>query len=90
MLLIAAGLGLQGWRWLEDEWFIDMGGLGMAAVDEHGWSYAVDFSWLHHPPLAGSGRFKRVNPVILCCVVSGPVLHSSMLLLHSIQAQVCV
>ena len=41
---------------------IDMGGLGTAAVDNEGWSYAVDFPWLHQPPNPGAGRFKRVRP----------------------------
>lgn len=54
-------MALQGWRWLEDDWFIDMGGLNTSAIDNDGWSYAVDFSWLHNPPVPGAGRFKRVG-----------------------------
>jgi hypothetical protein len=31
-------------------------GLEQDAVDEEGWAYAVDFPWLQHPPLPGSGK----------------------------------
>lgn len=60
---------IQGWKWLEDEWLVDMGGLGQACIDSEGWSYAVDFPWLHQPPNPGAGRFKRVCH--LPCPVKG-------------------
>ena len=55
------GACMQGWRWEGEDWHIDMAGQDIAAVDSEGWSYAVDFGWLHHPPVAGAGRFKRVS-----------------------------
>jgi hypothetical protein len=54
---------LQGWEWLEEDWHIDMGGHEDACVDDEGWCYAVDFNWFRHPPLPGSGRFRRVRSV---------------------------
>ncbi|KAK9803004.1 hypothetical protein WJX73_009310 [Symbiochloris irregularis] len=54
----------KGWKWLEDEWLVDMGGLGQACIDNEGWSYAVDFPWLHQPPNPGAGRFKRVRDYV--------------------------
>lgn len=52
---------LQGWHWQGAEWHVDKAGFDLAAVDAEGWSYAVDFGWLHNPPLSGAGRFKRVS-----------------------------
>lgn len=52
---------LQGWEWLEEDWHIDMAGHEEGCVDDEGWYYAVDFNWLRHPPLPGSGRFRRVR-----------------------------
>ena len=55
---------------MEEEWSIDMAGLSEAAVDAEGWSHAVDFSWLHNPPVPGAGRFKRVRAGALHGVLS--------------------
>ncbi len=38
-----------------------MRGLLENAVDEEGWAYATDFSWMQWPPKPGQGRFKRVG-----------------------------
>lgn len=66
---------MQGWQWLDEDWHIDMTGHEEASVDDEGWYYAVDFNWLRHPPLPGSGRFRRVciTPALhmLCIYVSG-------------------
>lgn len=51
---------LQDWEWLEEGWQIDMRGLLEGAVDEEGWTYAVDFPWIQWPPQPGSGRFRKV------------------------------
>ena len=51
----------QGWCWEDDDWHIDMTGLASQAVDEDGWSYAVDFGWLQLPPASGSGRYRKVT-----------------------------
>ena len=53
---------LQGWCWEDDDWHIDMTGLASHAVDEEGWSYAVDFGWLQLPPAPGSGRYRKARP----------------------------
>ncbi|KAL6764436.1 hypothetical protein V8C86DRAFT_3084254 [Haematococcus lacustris] len=45
-----------GWLWLEDEWLLDMAGKEDACVDENGWSYALDFIYLTHPPPPNSGK----------------------------------
>ncbi|KAK9817772.1 hypothetical protein WJX72_002011 [[Myrmecia] bisecta] len=47
-----------GWRWVEDDWQIDMTGLVDSSVDEEGWTYAVDFNWLRMPPASGAGKKK--------------------------------
>lgn len=49
-----------GYEWEEEKWHVDLSGLGAAAVDSEGWSYAVDFNWLMMPPPPGSGR-KQVT-----------------------------
>ena len=40
---------------------VDTQGIADDAVDVDGWSYATDFGWLHMPPAAGSGRFRKVE-----------------------------
>jgi len=52
---------VQGWEWKEEGWQIDMRGLVENAVDEEGWAYATDFSWMVWPPKAGQGRFRKVR-----------------------------
>ena len=51
---------IQDWEWVEEGWQIDMTGLLENAVDEEGWTYAVDFAWITWPPGPGSGRFRKV------------------------------
>lgn len=51
---------MQGWEWAEDGWQIDMRGVLDNSVDEEGWTYATDFSWIQWPPAAGTGRFRKV------------------------------
>jgi len=51
----------QGWEWADEDWKIDMAGLEEGAVDEEGWSYAVDFNWFKIPPPPGAGKFRRVR-----------------------------
>lgn len=41
---------------------VDTQGIADDAVDVDGWSYATDFGWLHMPPAAGSGKFRKVGP----------------------------
>lgn len=41
---------------------VDTQGIADDAVDVDGWSYATDFGWLHMPPAAGSGKFRKVSP----------------------------
>lgn len=52
---------MQGWSWVEEGWVVDTQGIADDAVDVDGWSYATDFGWLHMPPAAGSGRFRKVG-----------------------------
>lgn len=40
---------------------VDTQGIADDAVDVEGWSYATDFGWLHMPPAAGAGKFRRVR-----------------------------
>lgn len=56
-----ACVGLQGWSWVEEGWVVDTQGIADDAVDVDGWSYATDFGWLHMPPAAGSGKFRKVK-----------------------------
>ena len=51
----------QGWEWADEDWKIDMAGLEEGAVDDEGWSYAVDFNWCRIPPPPGAGKFRRVR-----------------------------
>ena len=51
----------QGWEWADEDWKIDVAGLEEGAVDEEGWSYAVDFNWCRIPPPPGAGKFRRVR-----------------------------
>ena len=52
----------SGWRWA-DVWQKDMRGAQTGAVDSQGWSYAVDFPFLHSPPLPGDGRESTLRCV---------------------------
>eukprot|EP00198_Chlamydomonas_reinhardtii_P012175 XP_001701512.1 predicted protein [Chlamydomonas reinhardtii] len=45
-----------GWRWVEDEWQIDLDGTEVEAVDGDGWSYALDFYLLKYPPPPQAGK----------------------------------
>jgi len=45
-----------GYRWLEDEWQLDLEGMDQEAVDENGWSYALDFNYLKYPHPPGGGK----------------------------------
>ncbi|MEW5308868.1 MAG: hypothetical protein WDW38_000793 [Sanguina aurantia] len=45
-----------GWKWAEENWEIDMDGYDTEAVDAEGWTYALDFSYLRHPPPMQSGK----------------------------------
>ena len=42
-----------------------MTGLLENAVDEEGWTYAVDFAWINWPPGPGNGRFRKVTALLL-------------------------
>ncbi len=44
-------------RWREDEWQLDIEALEREGVDEQGWTYALDFNYLKHPPPQGSGKY---------------------------------
>ncbi|GIL48686.1 hypothetical protein Vafri_5151 [Volvox africanus] len=46
----------SGWRWLEDDWQVDLEGLDVEAVDNDGWTYALDFYLLKYPPPAQGGK----------------------------------
>lgn len=65
-LLLTSLPCLQDWEWVEEGWQIDMTGLLENAVDEEGWTYAVDFAWMNWPPGPGSGRFRKVGSPPLC------------------------
>lgn len=56
--------------WLEEDWAIDISGLVDGAVDEEGWTYAVDFNWVTWPPPPGSGTPRTVCPLTLNLKVS--------------------
>ena len=43
---VAPRLPNDGWRWLSNEWRLDVDGYDLAAVDEEGWYYALDFNYL--------------------------------------------
>lgn len=45
-----------GWKWAEENWEIDMDGYDMEAVDAEGWTYALDFTFLVHPPPMRTGK----------------------------------
>ncbi|KXZ54073.1 hypothetical protein GPECTOR_5g18 [Gonium pectorale] len=46
----------HGWRWVEDEWQIDVEGIEQEAVDADGWTYALDFYLLKYPPPPQGGK----------------------------------
>ncbi|GFR46751.1 hypothetical protein Agub_g8376, partial [Astrephomene gubernaculifera] len=46
----------RGWRWLEEEWQVDLEGLEVEAVDADGWTYALDFYLLRYPPPPQGGK----------------------------------
>jgi len=52
--------------WEEEVWRIDFEGAepSIKAVDENGWTYAVDFSYLEYPFSVGGG-IVRMNQVCL-------------------------
>ena len=52
----------SGWQWAE-VWQKDMRGASSGAVDSQGWSYAVDFPFLHSPPRSGDGRESTMRCV---------------------------
>ena len=52
---------VQGWKWVEEAWQIDLTGLEVDAIDKEGWSYATDFPWLRMPPGEGSGHWRKVG-----------------------------
>ncbi|GLI62684.1 hypothetical protein VaNZ11_005360 [Volvox africanus] len=45
-----------GWRWLEDDWQVDLEGVDMEAVDNDGWTYALDFYLLKYPAPPQGGK----------------------------------
>lgn len=53
---------------------VDTQGIADDAVDVEGWSYATDFGWLHMPPAAGAGKFRRVRLAMSleCLLVTQP------------------
>lgn len=60
---------------------VDTQGIADDAVDVEGWSYATDFGWLHMPPAAGAGKFRRVRLIMWmdCLSASYALLLQSML-----------
>eukprot|EP00884_Botryococcus_braunii_P007808 jgi/Botrbrau1/17028/Bobra.49_2s0084.1 len=54
----------KGWVWLEEDWAIDISGLAEGAVDEEGWTYAVDFNWVSWPPPSGSGTPRLMRDFV--------------------------
>jgi Integral peroxisomal membrane peroxin len=46
----------RGWKWLDEEWTVDLEGLQDEACDAEGWCYGMDFSWMEWPPAPGMGR----------------------------------
>ena len=36
----------QGWRWVEEEWHLDLNGVFSDSTDNNGWSYGLDFPWV--------------------------------------------
>ncbi|EFJ42345.1 hypothetical protein VOLCADRAFT_97625 [Volvox carteri f. nagariensis] len=46
----------RGWRWMEEDWQVDLEGLDIEAVDADGWTYALDFYLLKYPPPPQGGK----------------------------------